>query len=358
MPEISIIVPNYNTEKYLPRCLESLIHQTFKDIEIILIDDGSKDKSVDIIKKYAEKDSRIRLIKQQNAGPAKARNQGLECAAGKYLMFCDSDDWYETNMCQIMYDTIQKQKVDVVCCHNFFDWEENLSGNEKEKRLIKKYYNLNRYGKYPLNEKNILSTNVVLWNKIWRRDLIEQYCIRFPEGHEHDDDAFWYMYAFVANSIFYLKKTLYHYFLRAGSIMSTQVNKKPKNRMDRVAVSEYVLNFLLKNKLQEKTNLMVRIYRGQLSGCRKFFNEDELTKMCSDITKKLQEKLQTTQFIFCDKGHIYINKNKKLWQLCLEFLYYHPCFVFWHLCQNKEKVKRYNRKILKNHTNFQRWMHE
>ena len=358
MPEISIIVPNYNTEKYLPRCLESLIHQTFKDIEIILIDDGSKDKSVDIIKKYAEKDSRIRLIEQENAGPAKARNQGLERATGKYLMFCDSDDWYEPNMCEVMYNTIQNKKVDVVCCHNFFDCEKDLSVSEKENRLVKKYYNPNRSGKYILNGKNILSTNVVLWNKIWRRDLIEKYHIRFPEGHEHDDDAFWYMYAFVTKDIFYLKDKLYHYFLRAGSIMSTQVNEKPKNRIDRLSISDYVLEFLLKNKLQKHIDLMIKIYRGQLSECRKFFNEDELTKMCSDITKKLQEKLLTTKFIFYDKGHIYVSKNKNIWQLCLEFLYYHPCFICWRLCQNNEKAKRYNRKILKNHTNFQRWKHE
>ena len=358
MPEISIIIPNYNTEKYLPRCLDSLINQTFQDIEIIVIDDGSKDNSFDVIQKYAQQDKRIKLIRQQNSGPAKARNQGLENATGKYLMFCDSDDWYEPNMCQIMYDTIEKQKVDVVCCHNFFDWEENLDSQEKEERLVEKYYNPKKSGKYTLNDKTILSTNVMLWNKIWRRDLIEQYCIRFPEGHEHDDDAFWYMYAFVTKDIFYLKDKLYHYFLRAGSIMSTQVNKKPKNRMDRLSISNYVLEFLLKNKLQKHIDLMIKIYRGQLSGCRKFFNENELTKMCSDITKKLQEKLLTTKFIFCDKGHIYINKNKKLWQLCLEFLYYHPCFVFWSLCRNKEKVERYNIKILKNCANFQRWMHE
>ena len=354
MPEISIIIPNYNTEKYLSRCLDSLINQTFKDIEIIVIDDGSKDKSVDVVQKYAKQDKRIKLIQQQNSGPAKARNQGLENATGKYLMFCDSDDWYEPNMCQIMYDTIEKQKVDVVCCHNFFDWEENLDSQEKEERLVEKYYNPKKSGKYSLSEKTILSTNVLLWNKIWRRDLVEKYGIRFPEGHEHDDDAFWYMYAMIAKNIFYLKTPLYHYFLRSGSIMSTQANKQPKNKMDRIAISEYVLDFLLKHNLQKHTDLMVNIYRCQISNNKHFFNEKELTTICLNTTQKLQQQFLNQKIISYYAGNVLlIDNNKKLYQLCLEYLYYHLCYIFWILCQNKKKVTRYRKKIFKNHIKFQ-----
>ena len=137
MPEISIIIPNYNTEQYLPRCLNSLIGQTFKDIEIILIDDGSTDNSVKIMKEYAKQDNRIKVIEQPNSGPARARNQGLENATGKYLMFCDSDDWYEPNMCEIMYYTIENKKTDVVCCHTLLSCEKNLPAEEKKHACLK-----------------------------------------------------------------------------------------------------------------------------------------------------------------------------------------------------------------------------
>ena len=286
MPEISIIIPNYNTRKYLPRCLDSLTQQTFGNIEVILIDDGSTDGSVEIMKEYAQKDSRIKIIEQINSGPAKARNKGLENASGKYLMFCDSDDWYEPDMCEMMYTAIEKNNVDIVCCHNFFDLEESLSDEEKEKRLPRKYFN--KSGKYSLNQKNILTTDVVLWNKIWRRDLIEKYNIRFPEGHEHDDDAFWYMYSFVSKKIFFLNKKLYHYFLRAGSIMSTQVNKKPKNRLDRIAISYYIFDFLTKNNLYNNNKqIMAHIFRKEVKCARFFFSFSELEEICCQINKKI-----------------------------------------------------------------------
>ncbi|MBR6231702.1 MAG: glycosyltransferase [Alphaproteobacteria bacterium] len=312
MPKISIIIPNYNTEKYLDRCLTSLIQQTFSDIEIILIDDGSTDNSVKIMKKYAEKDARIKIIEQSNSGPAKARNRGLETATGKYLMFCDSDDWYELDMCEIMHNTIEKKGVDSVCCHTFLDCEENLDIEQKKSRLTEKYYNFKKSGKHILKDKWILYTNVLLWNKIWRRDLIERYHIRFPEGHEHDDDAFWYMYSIVAKSIFFLKKPLYHYFLRVGSIMSSQVEKKPKNKMDRIAVSEYVLNFLVRNKLQhKKAYLMAQFFRRQLKGVRKFFTPQEISDLCEEINEKIQSQLSTHYKIVYSKTNNQLTLKRK-----------------------------------------------
>ena len=190
-----------------------------------------------------------------------------------------------------------------------------------------------------------MSTNVVLWNKIWKHDLIEKYHIRFPEGHEHDDDAFWYMYAFVAKNIFYLKKPLYHYFLRTGSIMSTQFNKQPKNRMDRINITDYVLEFLLKNNLQKYTDLMVKICRGQLSGSRKFFTENELTDLCSSITKKLQTKLLTQSEIIYRNGYVLCSKNKSIIKLIYGWIYYHLCSYFWRLIQTPGGEKHYTRYI-------------
>ena len=352
MPEISIIVPNYNTEKYLPRCLDSLIHQTFKDIEIILIDDGSKDASVQVMQKYAQKDKRIKVVTQDNAGPARARNQGLENASGKYLMFCDSDDWYAPNMCEVMYKTIEKEKVDVVCCHNFFDWEENLSIAEKEDRLAEKYYNPNQFGKHRLNDKYILSTNVLLWNKIWRRDLIEKYHIRFPDGHEHDDEAFWFMYGFVAKDIFYLGDKLYHYFLRTGSIMSTQFNKKPKNRMDRLVISDYVMQFMLHYKLQEEyTYAMAYIWGLELKNSSPFFSKKEQNENCHKVNQILHNQLKIKNSIIAENGEYIFLKNKCFLTLIYEWVLYRLALYFWRHRKNKKGRKhahKYIRRIRRN----------
>lgn len=113
-PDISIIVPVYNVEKYLPQCLESLINQTYANIEIICVNDGSTDNSLEILDKYAKRDSRIIVINQKNSGVSVARNAALKIISGKYLMFVDGDDWIELNNCETAYNLIEKYNADVV----------------------------------------------------------------------------------------------------------------------------------------------------------------------------------------------------------------------------------------------------
>ncbi len=117
-PEISIIIPVYNTEKYLVRCLESIKHQTFRSIEIICIDDGSTDRSLEILRNYADSDKRFIVFHQNNSGPASARNVGLEKAQGNYIMFCDSDDRYEKKMCETMHNILNSNLVDIGICNS------------------------------------------------------------------------------------------------------------------------------------------------------------------------------------------------------------------------------------------------
>lgn len=117
MPEISIIVPVYNTEKYLDRCIRSITEQTFSDFELILIDDGSKDNSGFICDEWEKKDSRIKVIHQKNAGAGAARNAGLRVAKGEYIGFVDSDDWIEPQMYEVMYNAIEKYSADVGMCN-------------------------------------------------------------------------------------------------------------------------------------------------------------------------------------------------------------------------------------------------
>ena len=123
---VSIIVPIYNSEQYLERCINSLIKQTYKNIEIILIDDGSKDSSLSIIEKYAKQDCRIVYISKENSGVSSSRNDGIKIAKGKYISFVDSDDYIESNMIEDMYKALVEQNVDIVRC-SVKENNENIS---------------------------------------------------------------------------------------------------------------------------------------------------------------------------------------------------------------------------------------
>ena len=131
-PKLSVIVPIYNVEKYLPKCLDSLLNQTMNEIEIICVNDGSTDNCEKIAQEYARKDKRIKYIYQENQGRSEARNTGISAATTKYLMFCDSDDWYDETMCEKMYQAITKNDVDFACCGIKMEYDILNPTSEKE----------------------------------------------------------------------------------------------------------------------------------------------------------------------------------------------------------------------------------
>lgn len=130
--KISIIVPVYNVQEYISQCLESLIHQTYHNTEIILINDGSKDNTSSILQDYSIKDNRIIVINQENQGVSASRNEGLKRASGDYIMFCDSDDWYELNACEIALKTIIENNADIV----MFGYVREYKGNSLPKAMF------------------------------------------------------------------------------------------------------------------------------------------------------------------------------------------------------------------------------
>jgi len=246
LDKISIIIPIYNADKYLRECLESVICQTYKNIEIICINDGSTDNSLQIVKNYAEKDHRIKVLSHSNSGPATTRNVGLKKATGKYIMFCDADDTYAPTMCEDMYIAINRYNVDVVMC----DTQTNTKryGN---------YFFGNSAGKFMLTDQEKKQTNIFLWNKIFKKSLIDDYNIDFPDGHKSDDNYFVRAYLSIANSIFYLDKKLYNYFDRDNSIMDLYLNGKIEYQdlSDKIYICNKLYQFLVNNdKLKKNVN--------------------------------------------------------------------------------------------------------
>lgn len=184
-PKISIVVPVYNSEKYLTRCIDSILTQTFSDFELILINDGSKDKSGVICEDYASKDNRIKAIHAENGGVSKARNLGISIAVGDYLMFCDSDDYVESNWCSSHYEYIAKgEKIlpisGIRFVYNF--------GNHDYKEVLKVFNQkkVSNKGKYFETYKNGLSGSVCC--KIYERSIIVENSIFFKDNVNRAED--------------------------------------------------------------------------------------------------------------------------------------------------------------------------
>lgn len=210
-PQISIVVPVYCVEKYIRRCVESLINQTFSDIDIIFVDDCSTDHSVQIIEEYAHRDPRIRILHQEkNSGQGACRNWGIQISQAPYIMFCDSDDYYAPTMCEKMYTAIQNApQADMAMCNftAFYEYDVATPG----------FKPFTHCGFKRMTRQIKENTYMYVWSRIYRRDFLNQYNIRFPEGYFYEDWYFYHVCAAHARGIFFLTDKLYHYRRRKNS---------------------------------------------------------------------------------------------------------------------------------------------
>lgn len=239
--KVSVIVPVYNCEKYIGECIESLINQTLRECEFIFINDGSIDKSKEIIEKYAKKDNRIKLINQKNGGVSVARNTGLSNAIGEYIGFVDGDDYIEKDYYENLYNSANENSCEMVICN----WKSELKGKknilslpfEKNKVLDKKYIEENIYPFFIKSD----SLNSVC-NKLFNNKLIKERNIKFPIGIElGEDGAFNIAATTYTNKIYYLDSCGYYYREVKGSATRNVIKKDYFKR----ALSVY------KNKLEE-----------------------------------------------------------------------------------------------------------
>ncbi|MCR1823330.1 glycosyltransferase family 2 protein, partial [Terrisporobacter muris] len=221
MPLISIIVPVYNVEQYIRRCLDSLINQTFKEIEIILVDDGSTDSSGRICDEYAKIDDRVKVIHKENGGLSDARNKGIDIAQGEYIGFVDSDDFVSLDMFQYMY-SYNDIKADIVSCEYKKIYDNNkINTRDKSKKInVKEFNNIEALENYFGEYSDKREIQVVVWNKIYKKELFED--IRFPFGKLYEDGYVTYKLLYKAKKIIHLYEELYYYFQREGSLIRSE----------------------------------------------------------------------------------------------------------------------------------------
>lgn len=241
MSKISVIVPIYNIEKFLPRCLDSILSQTYRNLEIILVDDGSKDCSGEIADQYAKKDSRIKVIHQVNSGVSVARNRGLDQATGDYIGFVDGDDYVEPDMYETLMQIINEHHVDIAHCGYQMVYPSRVDY----------YYNSGEKIKLSHDEgllELLKGTKVEpgLWNKLYKAELFKQ--IRLPVGVTETEDLLCNFEVFLlADTSFFYDVSKYHYMLRSGSATSGILTEK--KRRDRYFVVSSILKNSKRNSL-------------------------------------------------------------------------------------------------------------
>lgn len=226
MPKISIIVPVYNVEKYLPRCLDSIIRQTFKDWECLVIDDGSTDTSGAICDEYARKDNRIKVFHKENGGVSTARNLGLDNACGEWIAFCDGDDAVESNWLDLMFTTGIKEQTQLVVCDFYEVTQKGMKSHSAWD-----YTGTHPYDptlKYPeiINQALLYSWGVV-WDLLIKNEFLTAHCIRFDEGISYSEDTVFFIKLLAYGiKVSYLDTPLYYYNRTNDSSVTQQLSKK------------------------------------------------------------------------------------------------------------------------------------
>ena len=209
-PKISILIPCYNVEKYLSQCLDSVVNQTLKDIEIIVINDGSTDSTLKIINQYAKKDKRIKVIDKENEGYGKSMNRGLDAATGEYIGIVESDDWVDSDMFENLVKLADKYKVDVVKS-NFYEYTTK-DGEKNVKAEIMPEQDCERVIK-PRHNTDIFWSRPAIWAAIYKRDFLKKYNIRFLEspGASYQDTGFNFKVWMMADRAFLTSRAFLHY---------------------------------------------------------------------------------------------------------------------------------------------------
>lgn len=222
-PLISVIIPVYGVEKYISQCLESVINQTYKNLEIIVVNDGTKDRSADIAKEYAAKDSRIKVYDFQNGGLSVARNRGLEIATGDYISYIDSDDWLDTKMYETLLEAAMKNEADMVKCGII---ETNGAAEEKITFSDVKIINNEQHKAFKNYFKGILWT--LAWNGLYKKELAKK--VKFPDNVVHEDNYSSGMFLYLAKKVIAMPFCLNYYRVNDAGISKGGV-KRPLDKI-------------------------------------------------------------------------------------------------------------------------------
>lgn len=302
---ISIIVPIFKVESYLDRIINIILRQTYENIEIILVDDGSPDNCGKICDEYAKKDNRIKVIHKKNGGLSEARNYGIEASTGDYIMFIDSDDYIASNMCEILLKNALNNDADIVSC-NFKEIYTNSIEKINEqsiKELVEIYSNLEVIYKYFFEY--TVDINVV-WNKLYKREIFfEKGHVRFPVGKLHEDDYTVCKLYYYANKIVIINDVLYYYLRRDNSITGTFSERNIIDKIDAI-IDQY-------NFVKDKETALKYMIQARGIDCYKDYLQFKLSE-------KLYRKMIDFRDCILDNKKGIIKNPYMNWKRYIKFL--------------------------------------
>lgn len=307
-PNISIIVPIYNMEHFLHKCIKSVLAQTFKDFELILIDDGSTDSSIEICKAYSDKDSRIIVLHKENGGQGSARNLGLDNCRGEYICFVDSDDIIDKNYLELLFNNAKKYDADISCARMYYNMDKSDALREVE---INVFDNKTAISQFVMNKNGLDQAPVA---KLYRKKMFDN--VRFLELRGYEDTGTIFKAFINAKKIVTQNYSIYYYFQRDNSTMHRQFSEKDYDRV--IAYKEMESGLTKYDEYKEASYIVTANKIGAIYYVmgetlkRNITNKTELIKLCQ---KESYDTLHSKQKINL--------KNKIL----LRIIYYFP-YIF------------------------------
>lgn len=287
---ISVIVAVYNIEDYVERGVTSILQQTYQNLEVILVDDGSTDASGVICDKLAENDNRVMVIHKENGGPADARNAGIAIAKGSYIGFVDGDDWIDTDMYEKMLGALLEQQADIAICRYRQVHKEYTEDKSVDRAIV---FEGQEALQYYVEERKEYDIQNAAWNKLYRKEVLQN--VSFPAGKWYEDIMFATAALSNANRCVYLDTACYNYIIdREGSIMNTQIN--PRTFTDQIPA------------YREKTRFLQALGRQDLADVHDYFFYKRLLLFYNQLKKsKLQDKKkylrEIAEIIYENKGN-------------------------------------------------------
>lgn len=315
-PLLSIIVPIYNVEQYLDRCIQSILNQTYQNLEIILVDDGATDCSGAIADSYAAKDKRIKVFHKENGGLSDARNYGLEHVTGDYILFIDSDDFIVNIMCERLITVASSNNADIVSCNYYiYRGDDDISIHTMSVQDDKRTFTGMDMLRYYLLKTEPFDLNVV-WNKIFKLDLFNGVePVRFPKGRVQEDNFTIFRLFLNANSIVTVNEPLYYYVQRAGSIMA---NFTRRFMIDTIESHMYMSDYLMNHCSSVKNELQLYLLNSYVELSRRVC-ANKCKKECNDLL--IQYKHYVLDYT-ADTSHNPLWKCKQYIKRLLVKLYY------------------------------------
>lgn len=282
---ISVIIPVYKVEKYIKKCVESVLNQTYENYEIILVDDGSPDNCPNICDEYAKLNKKIKTYHKQNGGLSDARNYGIERSVGEYITFIDSDDFVQNTYLEVLYTNIKKNDCEVSACSHFVLYNNSKINLNK---IVEKKYDKNTAMKDLLY--GYIDTSS--WAKLYKREIFND--IKFPVGKIFEDTATTYKIFDKCKNIYVTTEQLYNYVIRENSITTSKFNKK---KFDLINVSIEMHDFIKKNYPQYIDASISKLLRSYISTYNLLITyKNDFNKEKKEIQKFIKDNRKTTIF--------------------------------------------------------------